>query len=339
MPARVEAAVLGELPIELAFAFADLAGHDDLGHGEQIAGAAARLRQSAAREPQLAARRCAGRHLRGSRARRASGSRASRPARLPTAQRQVQVQVVTGRAIQAMRLERDVEIQVAIAATLETLAALAGQAQALAVDGAGRRCVLSPYAERAAGFPAASYSGMESDSDSVVPRNASSMLISTGTSKSSPGSCAVRAPNRENRSAKSASSKEKLLGSAAAMLARPIGRRAEFFALRTASQRVVGRALLGILERLVRLGDFLEPRLRSRLLGNVRMIFLREAPIGLPDLIGGSAALDSERGVVVRVLHRTPVGFTRLPWASASACSPRGFRTSRRGWLPRATPS
>src|SRR5262245_9329093 len=93
-------------------------------------------------------------------------------------------------------------------------------------------------------------------------------------------------------------------GTGAAMLPRPIGWRAKLFALRTASQRVVRSALLGVLERLVRLGHFLELVLRARLLGNVRVIFLREPAIGLLDLVGGSTALDPERRVVIRVLHR-----------------------------------
>ena len=69
------------------------------------------------------------------------------------------------------------------------------------------------------------------------------------------------------------------------MRLRPFRRRAELLALRTAAERVIGRALLGILQSLVSLGDLLEPLFRAWLLGDIRMIFLRQAPIGLPDLI------------------------------------------------------
>src|SRR6185436_11644051 len=82
-----------------------------------------------------------------------------------------------------------------------------------------------------------------------------------------------------------------LFGTVAAVLPRPVGRRAELLTLRPASQFVVCRALLGILERLVRLGDFLEFRFRARFLRNIGMIFLRETAIGLLDLVGGGAAL------------------------------------------------
>ena len=71
-----------------------------------------------------------------------------------------------------------------------------------------------------------------------------------------------------------------------------------------AAQRVVGRAFLRVLESLVGLGNFLEARLGLRLLGNIRMIFLRQSAICLLDLVGGGAALDAECGVVVAVLHR-----------------------------------
>ena len=95
-----------------------------------------------------------------------------------------------------------------------------------------------------------------------------------------------------------------------------------------------------ILERLVGLGDFLEARLGLRLLGNVRMVFLRQSPVGLLDLVLRSAALDTERGVVVAVLHRTSARFIApAPWATASACSRRESRTSKPGWPLRAIPS
>jgi hypothetical protein len=91
----------------------------------------------------------------------------------------------------------------------------------------------------------------------------------------------------------------------ATVLTCPVRWRPELFALRAAAERIVGRALLGVLQRLVRLGDFLELLFRAGFFRDVGMIFLRKPSIGLADFVGGSAALDTERGVVIRVLHRT----------------------------------
>src|SRR5436190_16813154 len=73
--------------------------------------------------------------------------------------------------------------------------------------------------------------------------------------------------------------------------------------LESRSQLIVGRLLLGILERLVRLGDLLEALLRPGLLVHVRMVLLRELAIGLLDVLGARRALDAQDPVVVLVLH------------------------------------
>ena len=73
---------------------------------------------------------------------------------------------------------------------------------------------------------------------------------------------------------------------AAAVLTRPLRRRTEFLALRLRAECVIGRALFRILEGLVGLGDFLEARLGLRLLGDIRMIFLRQPAVSLLDLVG-----------------------------------------------------
>src|SRR6187200_1938820 len=120
------------------------------------------------------------------------------------------------------------------------------------------------------------------------------------------------------------------------MLAGPLGRRPEFFALRARAEGIVGCAFLRVLECSVGLGDLLETLLGLRLLRDVRMVFLRQPSIGLLDLLLRSAALDPERGVVVAVFHLAP--FTGpAPWASP--CSRRGFRTWTLEWLPRARSS
>src|SRR5205085_1997344 len=70
-----------------------------------------------------------------------------------------------------------------------------------------------------------------------------------------------------------------------------------------AAELVVGRALLGILERLVGLGDLLEFLLALRILRDVGMVFLRELAIRLLDRIRARAALHPEDGVVILVFH------------------------------------
>src|SRR5207237_190066 len=59
------------------------------------------------------------------------------------------------------------------------------------------------------------------------------------------------------------------IAAAVAELPLPVGWRPEALAGRVASQLVVGLALLGILQRLVRLGDLLEFLLALRILGDV----------------------------------------------------------------------
>src|SRR6202035_1177345 len=54
---------------------------------------------------------------------------------------------------------------------------------------------------------------------------------------------------------------------------------------RRGSELVVGGALLGILERLIRLGDFLEFLLGTGLLGDIGMVFARQPAISLLDIV------------------------------------------------------
>ena len=141
------------------------------------------------------------------------------------------------------------------------------------------------------------------------------MLISTGTSKSWPG---IRRARRGHRGAAAARTETREQVGEIHVVEGELCRRCRHAGAPSpaadgiphpaaAAERVVGGALLRVLEGLVGLGDFLEARLGLRLLGDVRMIFLREPAIRLLDLVGGSAALDAERGVVVAVLHRTSV--------------------------------
>ena len=163
---------------------------------------------------------------------------------------------------------------------------------------------------------------------SVVPRKASSMLISTGTSKSWPGRWCRRPPARAcRRSARTdpRNRRPRRRTDRRRRAVAPSRAAGEIPLPAAAARRVVGGALFGILQRLVGLGDFLELRFGARLLRDVRVIFLREPAIRLLDLVSGRATFDAESRVVVGVLH---LSIVHSAPPSSSACIPRESRTS-----------
>jgi hypothetical protein len=96
----------------------------------------------------------------------------------------------------------------------------------------------------------------------------------------------------------------KALRPAGAELLLPPGRRPEFLPLlETRAELVVRRALLRVLQRLVRFGDFLELLLGARFLRHVRVVLSRELAIRGLDLVLRRVAVDAERRVVVLVFH------------------------------------
>ena len=125
-------------------------------------------------------------------------------------QRRAEVQVVTGGAIQRWA-SANVEIEVAIAAALKSCLPCR-EPQALAVDRAGgdSRFHCMRYSSN---LPVASSPGMESDSDSVVPRNASSDIRSSPALRSlaPPGTRVARTESREQIRKVPRPSKEKQL--------------------------------------------------------------------------------------------------------------------------------
>jgi len=70
------------------------------------------------------------------------------------------------------------------------------------------------------------------------------------------------------------------------------------------AELVVGRALLRVLQHLVRLADLLELGLGVRLLADVRVVLARELAVRLLDLVGARVASNPEHPVVVLELHR-----------------------------------
>ena len=121
----------GQLPEQFAFARAWRRGHGDLHDGKQIAGAFA-FGQAAMRQPQMLAGFGARGHFEAHGAIECRHSDAGAEHRFPRRQRQIDIKIVPAGAEQRVRRQRDVEIEVAMAPAIETRAALARNAQALA---------------------------------------------------------------------------------------------------------------------------------------------------------------------------------------------------------------
>src|SRR5438105_4716370 len=87
-----------------------------------------------------------------------------------------------------------------------------------------------------------------------------------------------------------------------------------------AAELVVRRALFRILQRFIRLADFLEFLLGVGLFRYVGMVFARELAIRLLDVIIAGAALDAEGRVVVLVFHQSTLRMAGLR-SSTVCCS------------------
>src|SRR6185436_1932637 len=90
---------------------------------------------------------------------------------------------------------------------------------------------------------------------------------------------------------------------AAAEAVEPVGGRPEILPGAVAAEAVVRGALVLVAQGLVGLRDLLELLLGVRFLGDVRVIFAREAAIGFLDVLVARAALDAEDLVIALVLH------------------------------------
>src|SRR5205823_8982784 len=124
-----------------------------------------------------------------------------------------------------------------------------------------------------------------------------------------------------------------VLLAAGAEAVEPVGRRAEILAgAKARAERVVGRALFLVAQRLVGFRDLLELLLGVRLLGDVRVVLARELAVGLLDLVVRGPARDAERLVVVLVLHPPTMG------AAGAFLNPAFFRPCTRCSGARADP-
>ena len=99
--------------------------------------------------------------------------------------------------------------------------------------------------------------------------------------------------------------------SAAELLLPPRGR-FELLSGTMAAQLIVGGTLLRVPQGFIGFAELLELLLGVALLGNVRMIFSRELPVRVLDLLGARLAVDAHHGVVVFVFH---------PWPGKTASS------------------
>src|ERR1700746_3286175 len=138
MSPRVEVRRLRQLAKQRALPFVENAWHDDVRDRVQVAGLVGGPRQTASREAQLLAGASPGRHLErnGAPGRGQIDRRSER--RFPGRERKVDVQVLSRSAIQRMGLALDVEVEIAVASSVDALAALPRNAQLLAVDDALR---------------------------------------------------------------------------------------------------------------------------------------------------------------------------------------------------------
>ena len=89
-----------------------------------------------------------------------------------------------------------------------------------------------------------------------------------------------------------------------AKLLAPVRRRLEILPWPVSAELVVGSTLFRTLEGLVRFGDFLEFLLPGGILGNVRMVLVRELAVRLLDLLTARVSVNAQNGVVVLVFHR-----------------------------------
>jgi len=109
-----------------------------------------RFGQAAPGEPQLPAGMRSRRDLEAHRSAERGHLHARAEHGLPRRERKIEEEIVAAHAKEPMRMQRDIEIQVAVASAVQPLASLAGQAQALAVGGAPWECALegAPHAAR-----------------------------------------------------------------------------------------------------------------------------------------------------------------------------------------------
>ena len=199
-----------------------------------------------------------------------------------------------------MRLERDLQIEIARRAAVHSRSALAAKPQPLPVDRAfrdARAQALAVELELALGATRRFFQRDAHRRLEVLARDRHAAAEAAAAAGGAAEDAHLLEEVREIDVAH-------VLLAAGAEAVEPVGRRAEILAgTKARAERVVGGALFLVAQRLVGLRDLLELLLGVRLLGDVRVVLAREAPVSLLDLVVARAPLDAEDLVIVLVFH------------------------------------
>src|SRR5438552_10262038 len=308
MPARVEDRGLGKLLEQRALALARRGRHDDLDDREEVARSRMRFGQTAPGEPQLPAGMRSRRDLEAHRSAERGHLHARAENGLPRRERKIEEEIVAAHAKEPMRMQCDIEIQVAVASAVQPLASLAGQAQALAVGGAlgNARFEGPPHAARETALV------VLGDAQLQVHLGAAVGLFQRDVRRDLvvlPGHWNLAAaPSGAVHPARQAGEQIPQVDivereRALAELPLPPRGRPELLSGTMAAQLIVGGAFFRVPQGFIGFAELLELRLGVALLGNVRMILSRELAVCVLDLLGARLAVDAHHAVVVLVFH------------------------------------
>src|SRR5215472_7437086 len=303
----VEVRRFGELFEQRALALVEHPWNDDVCDRVQVAGRTAAPGKAASGQAQLLARSRAWRDLErdGARGRRQMHGRTER--RFPRSERKVEVQILPRDAVQRMRLDADVEIQVAIARTVHALAALARNAQLLTVDNPFRDAHLDLSWDAMGNALIIVFQRGEIELDLrpvkclLEAQTHRGFVVGPRTRRTLAARRAASMTRETRKQVGEIDVLEDRLRTAESLL--PVRRRPEILPRGMATQLIVGRSLLGILQRLVGLRNLLEALLGVGLLGYIGVILARELAIGFLDVLCARGAINTERSVIVLVLH------------------------------------
>src|SRR3977135_248447 len=172
MSARVEGRGRGELLEQRALALARHGRHRDLDDREEVALSPVGLGGAAPGEPQLLAGARPRRDLEAHRSCEGGNLHTRAEHGFPRRERKIEEEIVAAHAKEPVRMQRDIEIQVAVASGVQPLASLAGQAQALAVRGAFRnaRFECAPHAARVTALVVLGHFELEIDLGAAISR-------------------------------------------------------------------------------------------------------------------------------------------------------------------------
>src|SRR5438309_1546414 len=304
MPARVEGRGLGKLLEERALALARHGRHDDLDDREEFARSRMRFGQTAPGEPQLPAGMRSRRDLEAHRSAERGYQHARPEHGLPRRERKIEEEIVAAHAKEPMRMQRDIEIQVAVASAVQPLASLAGQAQALAVGGAlgNARLEGAPHAARETAVVVLGDAQLQVHLGAAVgffQRDVRRDLVVL------PGHWNLAAaPSGAVHPARQAGEQISQIDivereRAPAELLLPSRGRPELLSRTMAAQLIVGGAFFRIPQSFIGFAELLELLLGIPFLGNIRMILSRELPVRVLDLLGARLAVDAHHAVVV----------------------------------------